>query len=315
MKKSIQSGFLASVMLTVFVIGCAPALTPVPAPVPPTVTSSLIPPTYTPEPSSTATPIPSPTPLPGSLVLPLDTLAKSFPWLPLDKTKRPGTYYWYFNFEKPPFNSVSVRQAFAAAIDRESLLVIAKKYSTRNPRIASTFTPPETLGRDLYNEVGIPFNPAHAKELLTQAGFTDISKFPQVTLMTSYGGLDAPGLNILIADEMVKMWQQNLGIKVSVQVLTSDYMERIASNPPEIFYINWAADFNDPDNFLREVFSSGSQYNYGHFSNSEFYDLVDRALKSDTPAIRQMLYIQAERILCETEAAVFPIFHGTYNLP
>jgi len=234
----------------------------------------------------------------------------------MENSARPGTYFFFFNLSKPPFNNALVRQAFAAAIDREALVEVAKKYGANNPRPATTFTPPETLGRDLYNEVGIPFNPANAKDLLAQAGYSDPSKFPPVTLLINVGGDAAPGFHVKITDEMVKMWQQYLGIKVTVEVINwGPYLERIDSSPTEIFRLSWAADYNDPDNFLREIFKSGSQYNYGNFSNTEFNKLVDRAAKSTDPAERQELYIQAERILCETEAALIPIYHSTYNIP
>ena len=77
----------------------------------------------------------------------------------------------------------------------------------------------------------------------------------------------------------------------------------------------WAAEYNDPDNFLSEIFHSGSEYNYVKFSNAEFDKLVDSAARSNDPAKRQELYIQAERLLCETEGALIPIFHNTYNIP
>jgi oligopeptide transport system substrate-binding protein len=248
--------------------------------------------------------------------LPVDTLGKNKPWLPMENSARPGTYYFYFNLSKPPFNSVLVRQAFAAAIDREALVEIAAKYGAQDPRPATSFTPPETLGRDLYNKVGIPFDPARAQELLAEAGYTDAGKFPPVTLLINMGGDAAPGFHVKITDEMVRMWEQHLGIKVKVEVVEwGTYRDRIASNPPEIFRLSWAADYNDPDNFLREIFSSGSEYNYGSFSNAEFDLLVNRAKNSYNPAQRQELYIQAEQILCETEAALIPIFHSTYNLP
>jgi oligopeptide transport system substrate-binding protein len=315
MKKSLRTMTLAIVFLVVLQSGCAPAATPAPPTVAPSPTSipSPIPPTFTPEPTATATLIPSPTPLPGSLVLPVDTLDNTIPWLPLDSSARPGTYYFSFNLSKPPFNSVLVRQAFVAAIDREALVEVAEKYGQKNPRPATSLTPPETLGRDLYNQVGIPFNPDHAKELLEQAGYTEGSNFPPVTLLTNMTGDPAPGAHVKIADAMVEMWQQYLGIQVTVKVMRwESYAESIDTNPPEIFRVGWAADFNDPDNFLRELFVSESQYNYGNFSTPEFDELVDRAAELNDPAERQELYIQAERILCESEAALIPIYHCTH---
>jgi len=298
--------------------GCAPAPTPAPtpSPIPPTFTPSPVPPTSTPEPTSTATASPTPTALPGLLVLPLDTLDNRIPWLPMDKTARPGVYYFYFNLAKPPFNNVLVRQAFAAAIDREALVEIAEKYKATNPRPATSLTPPEALGRDLYGEVGISFDPSRAKDLLTQAGYTETSKFPPVSLVINLAGDPAPGFHVKITDAMVEMWREALGVEVSVQVLSwQAYRERVASNPPDIGRLGWAADVNDPDNFLREIFKSGSQYNYGQFSSTEFDRLVDRAAERKDPAERQALYIEAERLLCETEAALIPIYHSTYNIP
>ena len=312
MKEPMLSTFLLSVVIALAFVGCAPA----PTPVPPTITPSPIPPTLTPVPTSTSTPIPTPTPLPGSVVLPVDTLDRNIPWLPMENSAIPATYFFYFNLAKPPFNSVLVRQAFAAAIDREALAQIARKYGATNPRPATSFTPPETLGRDLYNEVGIPFNPAHARELLAQAGYTAASEPPPVTLLINVGGDAAPGIHVKITDEMVKMWQQYLGIKVTVEVINwAPYLDRIASNPPEMFRMTWGADYNDPDNFLREIFKSGSQYNRGNFSNAGFDELVDRAATSNDPAERQELYIRAERILCESEAALIPIYHATLSIP
>ena len=312
MKKSIGSVLFAFVVLTVLLSGCAPASTPAPTSVPSTFTPSPIPPTFTPEPTATATLIPSPTPLPGSVVIPLDSFDKSIPWLPSDNSARPGVYYFYFNLEKPPFNSVLVRQAFAAATDREALVDIAIKYGARNPTPATTFTPSVALGRDLYNEVGIPFDSAHAKELLQQAGYTDPSKFPPVTLLSSAGGSDMPGFHVKITEAMVDMWEQNLGVQVSIETLDrGTFFGRIASDPSEIFRLIILSDVRDPNDFL-PIFNDGAEYNYGGFSNSEFDKLIDRASKITDPAQRQELYIQAERILCETEAAILPIFHADY---
>jgi ABC-type transport system substrate-binding protein len=297
MKKSIRSVFLDVVLLGVLLSGCAPASTPAP---------TALAAASTPEPAASAAP------LTGSEVFPVDSLAKSKPWMPLDETARPATNYFLFNLAEPPFDNVLVRQAFAAAIDREAIAKIAEGHGEKNPRPATTFTPPETLGRDLYNAVGIPFDPAHAKQLLEQAGFADLSTLAPVILITNPG---PDGLHGEMAEAMVGMWQTNLGVNATVEVISEKYFKRVQTDPGGLFWSGWAGDLNDPDNFLRENFHTGSEYNYNHFSNLVFDDLVDRAAAASDPAERQELYIQAERVLCEIEAALIPVYHTTYNIP
>jgi len=308
MRKSIWSVFLTLITLTLLVSACAPASTPVP----PTISPSPISPTFTPEPTEITAPIPSPTPLPGSVVIPLEKLAASLPWLPLDQSARPGTYFFFFNSSKPPFDNVLVRQAFTAAIDREALVKVALEYGIKDAHPATTFTPPQTLGRDLYNEIGIPFNPAHAKELLAQAGYTDASQFPAVTLLIGED-TSTQGLHDNIAKTMVEMWQQYFSVRITIEKIGNDiYMDRIASNPTEIFRaFIFPKEINDPDSFL-PIFHTGAKMNFGRFTNPEFDKLIEVAKKNSDPAKRQELYIQAERILCEEETAVLPIYNATY---
>jgi oligopeptide transport system substrate-binding protein len=188
---------------------------------------------------------------------------------------------------------------------------MAQKYKASDPHPATTLTPPGTLGRDLYAEVGTMFDPQRARDLLIEAGYSDPSAFPPVTFIVSAYGETAPGARFNIANTMVDMWRDTLGVSVQVEVIQKfkDYGDRLVTNPPELFWYGWVADVNDPDNFLRAMFHSGSQYNYGKFSNSDFDRLVARAARSKNPAERQELYILAERLLCEIEAALIPLYH------
>jgi len=223
----------------------------------------------------------------------------------------PGVALIGFNTLRPPFNSALVRQAFAYAIDRQVTTEMAQKYKASNPGPATTLTPPETLGRDLYNVVGTVFDPQKAKKLLFEAGYTDPSSFPTVTIIVNASGEKSPGARFNMANAMVEMWKTNLGVLVKVEVIQkfNDYGNRLRTNPPEMFWLGWAADYNDPDNFLRGIFRSDSEYNFGKYMNSEFDQLVDRANRSGNPAERQELYILAERLLCETDAALIPLYH------
>lgn len=267
--------------------------------------------TYTPEPTFT----PSPTPVPGKQVFPIDSLAEEIPWLPMDESNVPGINYVSFNTEKPPFNNALVRQAFSYAIDREAITEMAIKYYARNARPATVFTPPEILGRDLYGEVGINFDPERAKELFAEAGYSDPSSFPSVIYLVNASGETAPGARLNMANAMAEMWQEYLGVTVNVVVEGNwgKFLDRLRDNPPEIYRLAWVADYNDPDNFLREVFHSDTDPNFGRFSNTEFDKLVDSAkLQRKHPEKRQLMYIQAEYILCEEQAAVIPLYFQTY---
>lgn len=270
--------------------------------------SSPVAPVITESPSTT----PTATYLPGLETLALDSFAESIPWLPMENSARPGSYYFLFNLSKPPFTNALVRQAFAAAIDRGALVRIAEEFGVTNPRPATTFTPPETLGRNLYDAVGVSFHPANARQLLTQAGYTSVDNFPPTRLLTLPGRDRA---NFKIAEEMVRMWQIYLGVNVTVETVPNAYFDHIQTDPTEIYVSLWAADYNDPDGFLVENFHTGAPYNYNHFANTEFDELVDRAATETNPAVRQELYIQAERILCEVEVALIPIYHTTFNIP
>ena len=253
-----------------------------------------------------------PSPLPGSVVIPVEELGTSVPWLPLDQAAHPSTYLFFFNLSKPPFDNVLVRQAFAAAIDREALVKIAQQYGAKDARPATTFTPPQTLGRDLYNEIGIRFDPVRAKDLLARAGYTDASQFPAVTLLIGVEDTSAQEANDNIAKAMIEMWRQYLGIKITIERIDNDtYLDRITSNPAEIFRaFIYPREINDPDSFL-PIFHTGAKMNFGGFSNAEFDKLIEVAKNNPDPAKRQELYIQAERILCEMETAIIPIYHAT----
>jgi ABC-type transport system substrate-binding protein len=320
MKESIVSRFSAFVLLMISISGCASASAPIPptftpSAIPPTSTPSPIPPTLTPEPTATAKVTPSPTPLPGSVVYPVDSLGTSIPWLRLDRSRWPSIFIVTINNQIPPFNNPLVRQAFAASIDRDIIVEMAEKWYAIDPTPATTFIPPLTLGRDLYGEVGINFDPTRAKDLLTQAGYTDTSSFPKVTFIVNSYGEIAPGARFNMANSMANMWHTYLGVAIEVQVMQPPgFGERLKSNPPELFWNGWLPDpGNDPDHIIT-IFRSDSEFNYGQFSNPDFDSLIDRAALSHDPAERQVLYIQAERLLCETEAAVIPLYHTFSNL-
>ena len=246
--------------------------------------------------------------LPGTETIPLTTLAASIPWLPLDSNAIPGSYFYLFNVSTSPFDDVRLRKAFVLALDRQALSTLANSLSNQT-RPATTFTPPETLGRDLYGQVGLSFDPTAAATLLAEAGYPNGEDFPPFKLL-----LAADATNEALANAAVSMWRANLGVEPEVEILDledDEFFERVAADPGNITVLGWLADYNDPDNFLYAAFNSQSDQRVGNFANASFDQLVRRAaaLSSDPPA-RQRLYIEAERLLAQ-QAALLPVYHFT----
>ena len=260
------------------------------------------------------TPTQMPTSLPGRLTFPIQSFSDSIPWLAWDENFISGVMYLGFGLTNPPFDVSLVRKAFAAAIDREAIGELAERLHWADVRPATTFLHPEVLGRDLYNDVGIPFDPEQAREYLAQAGYTDPSSFPSTTFVISEAGQPAPGLYYQMADLIVEMWKEHLGITVKIEDLGRlvDYYQYLYTHDPELFRLSFVmttTDGNDPNTIFRYAFSG--QFNVSNFSNAEFDSLIDQAAGISDPIQRQILYIQAERLLCEEFVAVIPLIHYT----
>jgi hypothetical protein len=235
---------------------------PTATPVPPTATAA--PPTFTPKPTNTSVPPTStpdlptstptaeptvpPVPLAGIETIPISNLEPAIPWLPWDPNNIPVTYYYGFNLSRPPFDNVLVRQAFASALDREVIANVAGIQGYREVQPATTFVPATVLGRNLYGEIGHPFNPDRAREVLAQAGYPDGEGFPQVTLV-----FNNTETHQTVAGAAVSMWRDNLGVNVGTEAIDDwdSYLERLRNDTPAIYRLGWAADYNDPENFFK----------------------------------------------------------------
>jgi serine/threonine-protein kinase len=259
--------------------------------------------------------------------------------------------YYGFNVARPPFDDPLVRQAFILALDRAALSdVMNEAIDSGDGYVpATSFTPPDVLGVDLYGKVGLTYDPDRARRLLAQAGYPDGAGLPPITLW--YNETES-GLFRHLSEAIQEQWQEVLGVKVSLQSKPWDeYTGAIAQNPPQVWRMGWVVDYVDPRNCLHDAICGG--YNsdfYGNESeyeaaveaienapdaarrrisiadfseraceywsptrfrweNSEYTDLLARAFQESDENRRLELYVQAERILCQTDAVVIPLFH------
>lgn len=286
----------------------------------PQATPTLVP-TLSPSETATQTQEPTAEPLPGVEIIPIDQMAKQIPWLDAPAGRTPATLYFGFNVNTSPFNNLLVRQAFAAAVDREAIVQNALRLGWDNAVPATTLIPAEILGRRLYNEVGIAFDPERARELLAEAGYSDPSTFPTIKLSTNLRFESAaPGSYIQFTQALAQMREENLGVNIEIREFSDSgqYFAFLTENSNEVDIhragFSWTDQGKMDPHWVMEIFYSESQYadfNYSNYRNREYDSLIRKGFLTTDPATRQEIYIEAERLLVEDEAVIIPIFHWT----
>ena len=211
-------------------------------------------------------------------------------------------YYIGFNCEKPPFDDVDVRRAFSQAIDKDKLASLVFK-NMMQP--ADGILPPGIPG---FNEdlLRLNYDINKAKQLIRDSKYGDVSKLPPITITTSgWGGLISQELEAIIQE-----WRQNLGVEVKVRQLEPErFLYHLKEEKNEMFYMGWIADYPHPQDFLDVLFHSGTDNNYGRYSNPEVDALLETGSVEQDKRLSLELYQQAEQKLVE-DAACLPLWFG-----
>ena len=90
------------------------------------------------------------------------------------------------------------------------------------------------------------------------------------------------------------------------------FLKELQHQPPPVFRLGWGADYPDPDNFM-SLFTSYSENNHTGWANPRYDDVVQRAAREPDPAERQRLYDDAQRILCEEDVPIAPLYVSSAN--
>jgi ABC-type oligopeptide transport system substrate-binding subunit/class 3 adenylate cyclase/tetratricopeptide (TPR) repeat protein len=209
------------------------------------------------------------------------------------------TYYVGFDVRRPPFDDLRVRQAFVLATDRETMVgMILRGYYFSG---TGGFVPPGMPGHSA--GIGLPYDPERARQLLAEAGYPGGRGFPIVDALAFHG--TEPAVEYLQAQ-----WRESLGVEIPWESMEwSLFLDRLDREPPHTWLTGWAADYPDPDNFLRV----SHVRRYTGWQNEAYDRLVEEAQRVTDQGKRMKLYEQADRILIE-EAAVMPLFYSRWHL-
>ena len=225
-------------------------------------------------------------------------------------------FYVTFNTEKPPFDDILVRRAFAMAVNKLDLETIGDGLFIP----ARGIVPP---GIDAYdaNFAGIPFDPTLAKQLLQQSRYWGTDVLNKVELLRGGSGPEAGPVTEAILD----MWRKYLDIKVILDEPATGqvYQNRIIGGDYQIAVSGWIADYPDAEDFLdlklycnrikdpitnRDRCERDYANNQARYYNAEFDRIIREARTERNPAHRVELYREAERIAIE-EAPWIPLVH------
>ncbi len=208
----------------------------------------------------------------------------------------------FFDNSRPPFNNVAVRQAFAYALDKQTLVHAVLKDSAT---VAPTIIPPGMPGYQP-NFPGLPFDAAKAKSLF-QSVYPDVNKAPFFTF--TYPSAQVTSSE---AAAIQQMWQTALGVQVKMRseeltAYNSETSGNRANHTIQFGFTQWGADFPDPYDWLTLNLTANASNNNGSWNNPTFDSTVAQAEKlSGDERITQ--YNKAEQIAI-TDVGWLPIDH------
>ena len=227
---------------------------------------------------------------------------------PLDKprlAKTPGYKlvpqlrgeYYSFAVDRKPFDNPKLRKAFALAIDRQVFPKILQGGETP----ATSWIPPGMMAHN--PEIGLKFNPAEARRLLSEAGYPDGKGLPSIVL-----GYNTDEEKKLIAEAIQSMWQKHLGVVVRLENQEwKVFLKKLQNDPFAVFRAGWGADYPDPDNFMK-LFTSNSGNNHGRWKNPRYDQMLELAARELDAKKRSQIYDDAQKLLTETDVAIVPLY-------
>lgn len=219
--------------------------------------------------------------------------------------------YYGFNTKNEFLKDPLVRKAINLAIDRKQLV----KLMGAGQKPMNSFLP---YGIFAYNEdIGLKFDPALAQKLLLQAGYKT-SKIEQ-----SMNGFDisskklAPRIQIQfntgednqkVAENIQAQIFKNLGLEIELKSEEwKTYLKHVKTQTPDIYRSGWSADFADPESFIG-VLKSNSENNNTKWKSEQYDKLAVQAASELNEKKRLELYNQIQKLLCEEDVPVIPLF-------
>jgi ABC-type oligopeptide transport system substrate-binding subunit len=214
----------------------------------------------------------------------------------------------YLSWTTKPFDNIHVRRALALALNRNALIT-GKLASIVTP--FAGYVPPGETGYDPKLRP-TPYDPRKAQRELALGGFSNVQKFPAITI---YYGVDpnnpspvAASLIDHLAKAIAKAWTTNLKLTVDTRALWQNTLNtRAATNSLPVYISGWSADYPDGHDWLSGQWRTKALNNNVQFSDPAF-DAVDEQADVTWPkSARAKLYDRAQQMLVN-DVAWIPLY-------
>ena len=208
--------------------------------------------------------------------------------------------YITLNNAVAPFDNLTVRQAFAEAVDRDGIA---------SGVWGGTVLPSDHIvpqGMPGYNASlkGLPFNVTDAKAKLASV-YPDLTKIPAITIEYPKGSSDEDKMMAKIVQD----WATYLGVHANLNPVDfGQLLNDLPTNKVQAYQIGWIGDYPDPQDWM-DLVITGSPNNNMNFSNPDVDSKVAQADSAADLSSRTPLYNQAEEIAIDNVAWV-PLFQA-----
>ncbi len=202
----------------------------------------------------------------------------------------------YLNNAEKPFDDVRVRQALCYAVDKKAVIDLA--FDGYGIPLGTSMFPSFSKYYDESLTDYYGFDQAKAKELLTEAGYPDGFEMT-ITVPSNY----TPHVNT--ATVLVELLRE-VGIKATVvPVDWSTWLEEVYGNRKFQSTVTGLTSDNMTARKLLERFGSEVGNNFTNYSNAEYDEILEKALRATDDAEQTELYRALERNLTENAANVY----------
>jgi len=226
-------------------------------------------------------------------------------------------FYISFNLNSGIFGDPNIRQAFSAAIDRETL---AEELYNGRALAMQHLAPPGVVGAPPIDQVGLAYNPDFARQKLLESGFASCRLLPNITFMVS--SLD---LSLLQAELLREMWVKELDCAeeqiIIEQVQFGTLLAKTRANSselrPDLWELGWSSYYPDEDNWVTQLLHCTESENRSERPCGEIDELMRQAGQSTVVEERQALYRRIENLLFSDtgEIPMAPLYvRGNYRM-